>query len=85
LPVLLEEIEQPPDLIRPGDLSHRGRAVYPVMVPPPHAPALDDTGLNEVGDDPLNRTFCDPHRLAQVSEGDVAVLCDAQQHLTVVR
>ena len=64
----MEEVEQPPGLIGLGDLSHRGRAVDRVMVPPPHALALDDTGLNEVGDDPLNRSFCDPHRLAQVSQ-----------------
>jgi hypothetical protein len=34
------------------------------MVPPSRALARDETGLNEVGDDPLSCSFCDPDRFA---------------------
>ena len=61
---LFKKIEQLPDPIALGDVSHRGCAVDRVVIPPPHAMARDDTRRNEIGDDPLSRTFCDPDFLA---------------------
>ena len=56
-----------------------------VAVPPTLACPLDETGLDQIGHDPLRRSDRDAHRIGDIAEAHVRVASDAQQHLGVIR
>jgi hypothetical protein len=81
-----EEVEEWPDLlVGLGVMSHRCVSVDHVVVSSSDSAPFDDVGLDEVCDDSLGRSLGDSDRLGDVSEPDVWVLRDAQEHLCVVR
>jgi hypothetical protein len=81
-----EEVEQFPDRMSLlGFVPHLGVWIDRVVVSSPVTPPLEVVRLDEVEDDPLSRPLRDPDYLGDVSESDVAVVRDAQEHLCVVR
>ena len=68
-----------------GGVAHRCFAVDEVVVAAADAAAIDDPGLDEVGDDSLRGPLGDPDLVGDLPERDVDVLGDADEHLRVVR
>ena len=66
-------------------VAHLGLWIDDVVVPPADTPPFDVAGLNEVHDDALSRPLSDPDVLGEVPQPDVRVVCDAQEHLRMVR
>lgn len=55
-----------------------------VAVAPTYPLSLDVVARFEVRNDPLHRTLCDAHLGRDVTEPDLRLLCDEQQHMRVV-
>jgi hypothetical protein len=64
--------------------KHLRIAVDDVAVAASHALALDESGVDQVGQDPLRRADGDPDGVRDVTETDVRVAGDAEQDLRVV-
>jgi len=81
-----EQGEELTDVVaRLRGVTHLDTAIDHVATPPPHSLPLQKSGLDEVGDDPLNGTLRDPDHLRDVTQPHVGVTRDAEQHLGVVR
>ncbi len=80
-----EEVEQFADFVALlGWVAHLGLLVDHVAVAPAASFAFDESGFCEVGHDPLGCSFGDADCLGDVSEPDVGIVGDAEQHLGVV-
>jgi hypothetical protein len=80
-----EEVEQWSDLVLGlGGVSHGRLSVDQVVVASSDSAPVDDVCLDEVCDDSLGGSLGDSDCLGDVSEPDVGVLGDAQEHLRVV-
>src|SRR5215210_7484871 len=55
-----------------------------VAVASPVARARDVAGRAQLVDDPVDGTLGDPDGLADVTQTDLGVMCDADQHLSVI-
>ena len=83
---LAEEVEQGADLVAfLGWVAHLGFFVDEVAVASAVSFAFEESGFGEVDDDPLGCSFGDADRVGDVSEPDVWIVGDAEQHLCVVR
>ena len=81
----VQQFEQVADLVvHLGGMSHLRATVDRIVIAPAHPPALDETCLDEVGDDSLRGTLGDPDRLGHVAKTHVSVTSDAEEHLGVV-
>ena len=82
---LAEEVEQFADFVALlGWVAHLGFLVDQVAVAPAMSLAFEESGFGEVSHDPLGCSFGDADRLGDVSEPDVGIVGDAEQHLGVV-
>lgn len=68
-----------------GGVAHGDVGVDAVVVAAADAVALDVAGVDQVGDDALCGALGDADHLGDVTEADVGVALDAEQHLGVVR
>jgi hypothetical protein len=81
----LEDVEQGSDiLLSLGGVAQLGLWVHAVVIAPPSAFAGHVAPFDELGDDPLSRSFGDSDGLSDVAETHVAVASDREQHPCVV-
>lgn len=66
------------------EVSEGQLRVDPVVVAPSDACSFQISGLDEVGDDPLDRAFGHAHPLRDVRHAHARILGDAEQHDEVV-
>jgi hypothetical protein len=82
----LQELEQRPYVVSLLSwVPHRLPTVDDVSISAASAAALEEAGFYEVGNDSLRRAFGDPDVAGDISEPNVRIVRDAQQHLRVVR
>lgn len=55
-----------------------------VAVASPHSPAGDVAGVGQFTDDAVGSAFGDPDRVADLTQADARIMCDAEQHLGMV-
>ena len=80
-----EEAEQSADFVAPLRwVAHLRPLVDSVAVAPAVSFAFEESGFDEVDHDPLGCSFGDADCLSDVSEPDVGIVGDAEQHLRVV-
>jgi len=80
-----KEVEQFADFVALlGWVAHLGFLVDQVAVAPAASFAFEESGFDEVSHNPLGCSFSDADCLGDVSEPDVGIVGDAEQHLGVV-
>jgi len=81
----LKDVQQLVDLVVSlGDVPHPDFAVQPLVAATADPLAIDIARLDEIGDDPLSRSFSDRDRLGDIPEPHVWIASDAKEHLRVV-
>jgi hypothetical protein len=82
----LQEVQQSPDVVTElRRMPHFGRAVHHVMVPTADTSSLEEAGLDQLRDDPLDGTFGDADVSRDIPQTNARVARDAEQDLRVVR
>jgi hypothetical protein len=66
-------------------VAHEAFPIDDVLVSPADAAPLEKPGVDELGDDSLNRSLGDADFLRDVPEANSSVSRDAEQNLRVVR
>jgi len=81
-----KDLHEVPDLLLAGDRIREGQVgLDAVVVASAATRAYDVSGGDELGDDAMRGTLCDPNRRTDLAQTDTGVVRDAEKHLRMVR